>query len=65
MTLAARAEAEELMDAPGLDAGTYAAVLRDLARVRNPVYALAPVRVESNHTPHDTTVRALLEALGR
>jgi shikimate kinase len=40
-------------------------VLRDLAAARNPIYALAPIRVESNHTPHDVTVRAILEAIGR
>ncbi|KQT32315.1 shikimate kinase [Sphingomonas sp. Leaf412] len=40
-------------------------VLRDLAAVRNPLYALAPVRVPSAHAPHDSTVRAILEAIGR
>lgn len=42
-----------------------AQVLRDLAAVRNPIYALAPIRVESNQTPHDVTVRDILEAIGR
>jgi shikimate kinase len=41
------------------------AVLRDLARVRNPLYALAPVRVPSADAPHEVTVRAILEAIGR
>jgi shikimate kinase len=38
-------------------------VLRELAAVRNPLYALAPLRVESNNGPHDATVRTILEAL--
>ena len=42
-----------------------AAVLRDLAAVRNPLYALAHLRVASANAPHETTVRAILEALGR
>ena len=40
-------------------------VLRELAARRNPLYALAHLRVASNHSPHDTTVRAILEAIGR
>ena len=40
-------------------------VLRDLAAVRNPLYELAPIRIPSANTPHDATVRAILEALGR
>lgn len=39
-------------------------VLLELARVRNPVYALAPIRVPSHHAPHDQTVTAILKALG-
>ncbi|MGK6321481.1 shikimate kinase [Sphingomonas sp. DT-51] len=42
-----------------------AAVLRDLAAVRNPLYALAHLRVVSANAPHEQTVRAILEALGR
>ena len=38
-------------------------VLRELARVRNPVYALAPVHVTSHDAPHEATVEAILEAL--
>jgi shikimate kinase len=38
-------------------------VLIDLARVRNPIYALAPIRVCSHHAPHETTVNAILKAL--
>ncbi|KQN37667.1 shikimate kinase [Sphingomonas sp. Leaf407] len=40
-------------------------VLTDLARVRNPVYALAPVHVVSQHAPHDATVTAILKAIGQ
>ena len=40
-------------------------VLRDLAAVRNPIYAEAPLRVSSASTPHDHTVRAILEALSK
>ncbi len=39
-------------------------VLLELARKRNPVYALAPIRVSSHHAPHDQTVTAILKALG-
>lgn len=42
-----------------------AAVLRELAAVRNPLYALAPIRVPSADAPHDVTVRAILEAIGK
>lgn len=40
-----------------------AKVLRDLAAVRNPVYALAPIRVISQQAPHDVTVQKILEAI--
>lgn len=39
-------------------------VLNELARVRNPLYALAPIRIHSNHNPHEHTVSAILKALG-
>lgn len=42
-----------------------AQVLRELAEVRNPLYAQAQVRVPSNNVPHDFTVRAILEAIGK
>ena len=29
----------------------------------NPIYAQAPIRVPSDHLPHDVTVKAILEAL--
>lgn len=38
-------------------------VLQDLARVRNPIYALAPIHVRSQPSPHDATVKAILKAL--
>lgn len=41
-----------------------ATVLRELAAVRNPLYAQAHIRVPSNNAPHDTTVRAILQAIG-
>ena len=40
-------------------------VLRELAAVRNPIYAEAHIRVSSASNPHDYTVRAILEALER
>lgn len=39
-------------------------VLTELAAVRNPFYAMAPIRVESVAAPHDATVNAILRALG-
>ena len=38
-------------------------VLSDLAAIRNPIYAEAPLRVPSGSAPHEVTVRAILEAL--
>lgn len=40
-------------------------VLADLARVRNPLYAQAHIRILSNRAPHDVTVDAILKAIGR
>lgn len=40
------------------------AVLTELAAVRNPIYAMAPIRIASYHAPHDATVIAILKALG-
>jgi shikimate kinase len=42
-----------------------ATVLRDLAATRNPHYAQAHLRVPSANAPHEHTVRAILEALGK
>lgn len=39
-------------------------VLAELAKVRNPVYALAPVHVISHPSPHEATVDAILSQLG-
>lgn len=44
----------------GKDART---VLTDLAALRNPIYAEAPLRVTSARTPHDDTIAAIMEAL--
>lgn len=42
-----------------------ARVLSELAQIRNPIYAQAPIHVSSNNAPHDVTVKAILEALAR
>ncbi len=39
------------------------AVLAELAAVRNPIYALAPIRVKSQSLPHEATVDSILKAL--
>lgn len=44
----------------GRDART---VLRDLAAVRNPIYALAPIHVMSHPAPHEETVDAIVKRL--
>lgn len=41
------------------------AVLRELANVRNPIYALAPIHVASRQAPHDVMVDAILKAIAR
>lgn len=38
-------------------------VLRELAAVRNPVYALAPIHIRSQASPHEDTVDAIMKAL--
>jgi shikimate kinase len=38
-------------------------VLTELAVVRNPVYALAPIHIRSQPLPHDATVDAILKVL--
>ena len=40
-------------------------VLGELAAVRNPVYALAPIHVSSQPLPHDAAVEAILAAIAR
>lgn len=39
-------------------------VLSDLAGIRNPFYAMAPLRIASYHAPHEATVSAILKELG-
>lgn len=39
-------------------------VLSELSEVRNPIYALAPMRVVSQDAPHDATVTAIIKELG-
>ena len=46
----------------GRDAGV---VLAELAAVRNPVYAEAPIHVSSKPSPHDLTVTAIVDALAQ
>lgn len=50
---------------PLLRGGDPRATLIELARVRNPLYALAPIHVSSHQSPHEATVNAILKALGR
>jgi shikimate kinase len=38
-------------------------VLAELAAVRNPTYAQAPIRIASKSTPHGDTVAAIITAL--
>jgi shikimate kinase len=38
-------------------------LLRDLAAVRSPIYALAHLHVRSEASPHERTVERILEAL--
>ena len=38
--------------------------LAELAAIRNPVYALAPVHVHSQPLPHEATVESIVKALG-
>jgi shikimate kinase len=40
-----------------------AEVLTELARVRNPLYAQAQIRIPSKPAPHDVTVAAIIDAL--
>ncbi len=39
-------------------------VLAELARVRNPIYAEAPIHIASNKAPHEATVGTIMKALG-
>ena len=40
------------------------AVLAELAAVRNPIYAQAPIRIASDQAPHESTVSSILKAIG-
>ncbi len=40
-------------------------VLTNLAETRNPIYALAPIHVRSQPSPHEATVEAIIEALAQ
>ena len=59
MTLAVRAEAEELMDADDLDPATYAAVVGDLARVNAVTLAARPTLAFLDRLPRGRTLRLL------
>jgi shikimate kinase len=50
-------------DRPLLAGRDAHAVLGELAAIRNPVYALAPIHVVSHPAPHDVTVEAILTKL--
>ena len=50
-------------DRPLLQNGDPAQILRELAAVRYPVYALADITVDSMDTAHSTTVHAILMAM--
>jgi shikimate kinase len=39
-------------------------VLTELAAVRNPIYAQAPIHIPSDQAPHESAVSAILRALG-
>ena len=48
---------------PLLKGRDAAAALTELAAIRNPVYALAPIHVRSLQVPHDAMVTAIMEQL--
>ena len=50
-------------DRPLLAGRNAREVLRDLAALRNPVYALAPIHVLSHPAPHEETVDAIMKQL--
>lgn len=49
---------------PLLKGGDPRAKLAELAQIRNPIYALAPIHIESRPLPHESTVDAIVKALG-
>ena len=60
-TLAGRVARRD--DRPLLRGKNARAVLGELAAMRNPVYALAPIHVHSQTHPHDMTVETIVEKL--
>ena len=60
-TLAARVGRRD--DRPLLKGGDARQILADLAKLRNPTYALAPIRVVSQPSPHEATVESILRQL--
>ena len=60
-TLAARVSRRD--DRPLLRGKNARTVLRELAAARNPVYALAPIHVQSQAAPHEATVDAIIREL--
>ncbi|OYY90819.1 MAG: shikimate kinase [Sphingomonas sp. 28-66-16] len=40
-------------------------VLAELAKTRNPIYALAPIHISSHHAPHESAVNAIMKAIGK
>jgi shikimate kinase len=50
-------------DRPLLAGRDVRTVLRELAAVRNPIYALAPIHIMSHPAPHEETVDAIMKRL--
>jgi len=50
---------------PLLNGGDPREKLAALAKVRNPIYALAPIHIRSRPLPHEATVDAIMKVLGR
>jgi shikimate kinase len=48
---------------PLLNGGDPRQKLAELAAVRNPIYAQAPIHIRSRPLPHDATVEAIIKAL--
>ncbi len=60
-TLAARVGRRD--DRPLLKGGDARQILTELAKLRNATYALAPIRVVSQPSPHEATVDSILSQL--
>ncbi len=50
-------------DRPLLQNGDPGEILRALAKVRNPIYALADIHIKSQGGPHEATVETIVKAL--